>query len=90
MDKFVVLNINAAHGLAKKDLVGTSDPFCVVFVNSREVGRTTVIKKVCSPLYPDRITPRTSPCIIFVPAPARAVRRTLVVHTVPAILRQSV
>jgi len=45
----VILDIHAARGLAKADLFGKSDPFCIVKWNNKEVGRTPVIYKTLDP-----------------------------------------
>lgn len=47
--------ILSATGLAKKDVIGTSDPFAIVYVNGWEIGRTRTLFKTQSPVWSDPI-----------------------------------
>ncbi|GMI45359.1 hypothetical protein TrCOL_g8772 [Triparma columacea] len=49
----VVLNVIEAYGLAKADMFGNSDPFAVVKVNEKKVGKTRVVNDVTTPLWDD-------------------------------------
>lgn len=41
----------SAEGLAKADVFGKSDPFAVVLLNRREVGRTRTLFKTLDPCW---------------------------------------
>lgn len=45
------LTIVSASGLAKADVFGKSDPFAVVLLNRREVGRTRTLFKTLDPCW---------------------------------------
>lgn len=49
----VSLTVVSAKGLGKVDLYGLSDPFAVVFLNGREVGRTRTLYKTVDPHWTD-------------------------------------
>lgn len=49
----VVLTVLSAKGLAKADVFGKSDPFAMVLVNRREVGRTRTLFKTLDPCWSD-------------------------------------
>jgi Ca2+-dependent lipid-binding protein len=50
-DTIVKLTVLEAHGLAKADLLGKSDPFCIVKWEGKEVGRTKVLPKTLDPVW---------------------------------------
>lgn len=47
------LKIVSAAGLSKADLIGSSDPYAVVLVNRRKVGRTRTLFKTRDPVWSD-------------------------------------
>ncbi|CAN0024574.1 unnamed protein product, partial [Choristocarpus tenellus] len=47
----VALTVCSASGLAKADVFGSSDPFAVVIVNKREIGRTRTLFKTREPVW---------------------------------------
>lgn len=49
----VTLTMLSAAGLAKGDIVGSSDPFAVVFVNRHRIGRTRTLFKTQNPVWDD-------------------------------------
>ncbi|CAM9159833.1 unnamed protein product, partial [Sphacelaria rigidula] len=55
----VSLTIRSATGLVKADLIGSSDPYAVVLVNRREVGRTRTLYKTQNPVWtePEEVFP---------------------------------
>ncbi|CAM9159757.1 unnamed protein product, partial [Sphacelaria rigidula] len=69
----VSLTVVSASGLAKADLIGSSDPYAVVFVNRREVGRTRTRFKTQDPVwtgpretFPLRVSGNTEKCDVMV------------------------
>lgn len=46
-----MLTILSAKGLAKADVFGKSDPFGMVLVNRREIGRTRTLFKTLDPCW---------------------------------------
>jgi Ca2+-dependent lipid-binding protein len=54
-DSVLKLQILEAHGLAKADLFGKSDPFCIVKWNGNEAGRTKVIQKTLDPIWDNEL-----------------------------------
>lgn len=57
------LKIVSASGLSKADLIGSSDPYAVVLVNRRKVGRTRTLFKTRNPVWsnPEEIFPLRVP-----------------------------
>lgn len=49
----VSLTIVSATGLTKADYIGSSDPYAVVLVNRREIGRTRTLFKTQNPEWSD-------------------------------------
>lgn len=49
----MLLTVLSAKGLAKADVFGKSDPFAVVLLNRREVGRTRTLFKTLDPSWVD-------------------------------------
>lgn len=49
----VSLTILSATGLYKADVIGSSDPYAVVLVNRREIGRTRTLFKTQNPVWSD-------------------------------------
>lgn len=47
----VSLTVLSASGLAKADVFGKSDPFAIVLLNRREVGRTRTLFKTLDPCW---------------------------------------
>lgn len=47
----VSLTVLSAKGLAKADVFGKSDPFAIVLLNRREVGRTRTLFKTLDPCW---------------------------------------
>merc|ERR1712196_75623 len=48
---FLNLKIFEARGLAKADLLGQSDPICIVKWNDKEVGRTVACYNTLNPIW---------------------------------------
>lgn len=49
----MLLTVLSAKGLAQADVFGKSDPFAVVLLNRREVGRTRTMFKTLDPDWTD-------------------------------------
>lgn len=46
-----MLTVLSAKGLAKADVFGKSDPFAIVLLNRREIGRTRTLAKTLDPCW---------------------------------------
>lgn len=69
----VSLTILSATGLIKADIIGSSDPYAVVLVKGREVGRTRTLFRTRDPVwsepketFPLRVTGSTDDCDVVV------------------------
>ena len=51
----VELTVFAATGLAKVDLFGKSDPYCVVSWNDEAIGKTATLKKTLDPIWENEV-----------------------------------
>ena len=51
-----LFTIHSAHGLQKTDLVGSSDPFCEIYMQQELVGKTQVIKNNIEPIWEESFT----------------------------------
>ena len=57
MDKLLIVRVCSASELVNSDLTGKTDPFCVITVNDRDVGETSV--KNNTQARPDQTAPRS-------------------------------
>jgi hypothetical protein len=48
------IEIIGATGLAKADLLGASDPYCVIYFNDEKVGKTRVRKNTLEPIWNEK------------------------------------
>ncbi|KAI3649535.1 hypothetical protein MP228_005167 [Amoeboaphelidium protococcarum] len=51
MSRQIKITVIAAEGLAKKDLFGLPDPFCVLTVDGEQTNTSPVVKKTLSPFW---------------------------------------
>lgn len=45
------MQVYAANGLAKRDLLGLPDPFAVLTVDGEQTSNTTIIRRTLSPTW---------------------------------------